>query len=267
MLVGEGHWEPSLIVPAARSSESVTMALMMGREMSVALLGLVVATPGIAQSRAQVVMISPASTSSVPMYFYAPLQPAFATAPVAPMPAQATAPAPSDAAPPPPFVASDQPTPPESNPDESAPVQVEGISPAAREQVLEKTTRMAESLKDLDPATRQRVLLQYVLTEYAAAAGIPGYNTNQLAADQRADATRLVEQVLSHSPQPTPTPPPTPTPAPTPEPAPAPAPTPPPAPSPVPAPTPAPAPPAQPTYLVIVIPSPQPPAITPAQPV
>ena len=181
------------------------------------------------------------------------------------MPAQATSPVISDAAPLPPVVPGDQPSPPGSSSADSAPVQVEGISPAAREQILEKTTRLAGGLKDLDLATRRRVLLQFVLSEYTEAAGIPGYDTNQLTSDQRADATRLVDQVLSSSPQPTPTPSPIPPPHPTPQPAPAPAPT----PTPAPGPAPSPAPPAQPIYVVIVITWPQSPVITatPAQPV
>jgi hypothetical protein len=150
----------------------------------------------------------------------------------------------------------------EANADGSAPAQGEGISPAAREKILEKTARQAEGLKDLDLATRRRVLLQFVLSEYAEAAGIPGYDTNQLTPDQRADAARLVDQVLAHAPQPAPTPPPIPTPSPppTPEPAPTPAP----APAPAPTPTPTPAPPAQPIYVVIVVAWPQAPVITPA---
>ena len=235
------------------------MALKRGREVSAALLGVVLATSGIAQSRAQVVLISPASTSAAPIYYYAPPQPAYAPASVVFMPAQATSPVISDAAPPPPVVPRDQPSPPGSSSAAFAPVQVEGISPAAREQILEKTTRLAEGLKDLDLATQRRVLLQFVLSEYTEAAGIPGYDTNQLTSDQKADATRLVDQVLSSSPQPTPTPPPTPPPRP----APAPAPTPTPAPGPAPAPTPAPAPPAQPIYVVIVITWAQSPVITP----
>ena len=54
------------------------MALKRGRKVSAALLGVVLATPGIAQSRAQVILISPASISAAPMYYYVPPQPAYA---------------------------------------------------------------------------------------------------------------------------------------------------------------------------------------------